>query len=432
METTDRRLWGAITPGRVVSYLAYLALDLWVAIVCIVVGTVGVALSLGLAITVVGGVVALTTTLAGAQLIATFERARVSALLGEAIPAPAPSPRSLQATRLNVVSRLVHNASAWKALAYLFVQPIIGVLMFSVTICVWCLGPLLVSMPMSRNLFPNDSANLLVADVDSLKLAFVAAALGIGVIIAAPIVTIAAGSVDLWLVRTLLGSNKEAVLQAELVEVSARRSAAVEAADAERRRIERDLHDGAQQRLVALGMTLGLAREKLDDDPQAVKLLLDEAHLEAKAAMTELRSIARGIHPAILDDRGLDAALSAVAARCPIPVAVKVDLPERLGQTLESSAYYVVSEALTNVAKHADADHVSVTVFLGSSPGVATPRRVTKSLIVIISDDGQGGATFAVDGGLSGLQDRVRAVNGQLTLYSPVGGPTVLTAEIPT
>ena len=136
------------------------------------------------------------------------------------------------------------------------------------------------------------------------------------------------------------------------------RARVVDAADAERRRIERDLHDGAQQRLVALAMNLGRARAKFDDDPEGARELVDQAHEEAKDAITELRNLVRGIHPAVLTDRGLDAALSAVAARSPVPVRLDVDVPERPSPTVEAVAYFVVSEALTNVARHAQARHV--------------------------------------------------------------------------
>ena len=211
---------------------------------------------------------------------------------------------------------------------------------------------------------------------------------------------------------------------AQVTEVKAQRSAALDAAEAERRRIERDLHDGAQQRLVALGMTLGLAREKLDSKPEEARALLDEAHAEAKSAMTELRAIARGIHPAVLDDRGLDAALSAVAARCPFPVEISVRLPRRLGTQVEGTAYYVVSEALTNATKHANATEASVDVWI-------TELDARDTLVVSVVDNGVGGAAVTADGGLAGLRDRVAAIGGRLTVTSPPDGPTILTAEVP-
>ena len=198
------------------------------------------------------------------------------------------------------------------------------------------------------------------------------------------------------------------------------RAAAVDLAAEDRRRIERDLHDGVQQRLVSLAMDLGRAKEKLDTDPEGAKELVGEAHEEAKRAITEVRDLARGIHPAVLTDRGLDAALSALAARSPVPVDVRVDVAERPPASVEAAAYFVVSEALANVAKHANATRANVTV-----------RRSGDRLTVQVEDDGVGGASLVEGSGLAGLRDRVGALDGELHLLSPEGGPTVLMVEIP-
>ena len=197
------------------------------------------------------------------------------------------------------------------------------------------------------------------------------------------------------------------------------RARIIAAADAERRRIERDLHDGAQQRLVALAMDLGMARAKLETDPAAATALVGEAHEEAKRALAELRDLARGIHPAVLADRGLDAAISALAARSPVPVGVEV-ATGRLPDPVESAAYFVVAEALTNAAKHARAAEIGVRI-----------TRHRDLLIVEVIDDGVGGADPAKGSGLRGLADRVAGVDGQLTVTSPPGGPTVIRAELP-
>ena len=189
----------------------------------------------------------------------------------------------------------------------------------------------------------------------------------------------------------------------------------VDAAEAERRRIERDLHDGAQQRLVALAMDLGMAKEKLASDPEAAAALLDEAHAESKQALVELRDLARGIHPAVLTDRGLGPALSAVAARCPVPVAVSVDIGERPDTTIEGIAYFVVSEALTNVARHSGATRASVSV-----------TRRGDRLVIDVSDNGHGGADPELGTGIAGLRARVEGVDGWLFVSSPPGGPTSL------
>ncbi|MBO0827189.1 MAG: sensor histidine kinase, partial [Streptosporangiales bacterium] len=198
------------------------------------------------------------------------------------------------------------------------------------------------------------------------------------------------------------------------------RAEVVDAADAERRRIERDLHDGAQQRLVALAMDLGVARASLEHDPEGVRRLVVKAHDESKAALADLRELVRGIHPAVLTDRGLDAALSALAARCPVPVEVRVRPGERAEVTAEAAAYFVVAEALTNVSRHAEAERVVIEV--GRDGG---------RLRVVVEDDGVGGADLATGTGLAGLERRVAALDGTFTVVSPAGGPTRIEAVLP-
>jgi signal transduction histidine kinase len=190
--------------------------------------------------------------------------------------------------------------------------------------------------------------------------------------------------------------------------------------ETERRRIERDLHDGPQQRLVAIAMDLGMAQERMDRDPAGARQLLDKAHSAAKEAVTELRQVARGIHPPVLTDRGLDAALSALAARSPVPVTIRVEVPVRPSPTVEAIAYFCVSEALTNVAKHARASSAQVSADLSEG-----------QLRIEVRDNGIGGADPGGGTGLHGLADRVRAIDGSLRVDSPAGGPTVLTVLLP-
>ncbi len=201
------------------------------------------------------------------------------------------------------------------------------------------------------------------------------------------------------------------------------RSAALEAEASELRRIERDLHDGAQQRLVLLAMDLGLAADRMESDPASAKTLVIDARDQARQALTELRDLVRGSAPAILLDRGLGAALSAVAGRCPVPTVVDNDLPpdQRLPHAVERAAYFVVAEALANVAKHSSASHCEVRCRLDRD-----------RLVVEVSDDGVGGAAATPGGGLAGLVDRVQALDGTLQVISPPGGPTSLRAELPT
>jgi signal transduction histidine kinase len=194
----------------------------------------------------------------------------------------------------------------------------------------------------------------------------------------------------------------------------------IDAADDERRRIERDLHDGAQQRMVSVAVTLGLAEAKLPSEPELAARLVAEARVEAQEAVRELRELARGIHPALLSDRGLSVALEALASRAPLPVSVSGAPAERICPAVEAAAYYITAEALTNVAKYARAGQASVALTL--SDGV---------LRLCVTDDGVGGADPAAGTGLLGLRDRVDALDGRLEIDSPVGGGTVLTAILP-
>ncbi len=413
------------TASRVGKTLIHLTLDLWVAIVCVVVWTVGLALTVGLAITVVGGAIALAATLAICMLVGRIERIRAAAFLDTPTSAPRLLAPNAPTPRFGILGRYIGSRAAWNALGYVVLKSITGIAFFTIAVTVWSAGFALVCAPIIRLITTTGSLDLGFSAVNTNIEAFTAAGAGVGMLaFVAPAVTLGMGSINKRMVTGLLGANQTEELQAKVVEVSAQRTAAVDGAEAERRRIERDLHDGAQQRLVALGMTIGLAKDKLDSDPAKARTLLDEAHTEAKAAMTELRSIARGIHPAVLEDRGLDAALSAIAARAPIPVRIRVQLPERLGPTIEGAAYYVVSESLTNIAKHAHASEATVTIHV-------EPRMGRDVVLVTVTDNGSGGAGFVPGGGLAGLHDRVAAIGGTLRIDSPAYGPTTLVAEIP-
>ncbi|MEU4685260.1 sensor histidine kinase [Streptomyces xinghaiensis] len=223
---------------------------------------------------------------------------------------------------------------------------------------------------------------------------------------------------DRAMVRGLLSPSDE--LERRIAELESGRGTVVDTAAADLRRIERDLHDGAQARLVALAMDLGLAREKLLEDPQAAAKMVDEAHGEVKTALRELRDLARGIHPAILTDRGLGPALSHLAARCTVPVTVTTDLPHRPAPAIEGIAYFTVSELLQNISKHSAARTARVEMW-----------RSGDRLLIQVRDDGKGGASPDGGSGLTGLAERLEAVDGLFVLDSPPGGPTTVTAELP-
>jgi signal transduction histidine kinase len=225
---------------------------------------------------------------------------------------------------------------------------------------------------------------------------------------------------DVRAATALLGPSRSRELERRVESLSESRAGVVDAADAERRRIERDLHDGAQQRLVSLAMNLGMARENLRDLPDEARQVIAEAHEEAKEALAEMRTLVRGLHPAVLEDRGLDAALSGIAARAPLPVGLSVDMSERAAPTTEAVAYFVVSECLTNIARHASATRAEIDV-----------RREGGTLRIRVADDGVGGADPVRGTGLASLAQRARSVDGTLRLDSPPGGPTVVTVELP-
>jgi signal transduction histidine kinase len=249
--------------------------------------------------------------------------------------------------------------------------------------------------------------------VEGYPQAFLVAVLGVVVLVLTIYPLTALAMAHAMLARFLLTPRDDE----QLAELTRSRTRLVEAFEAERRRIERDLHDGAQQRLVSLTMTLGLA--KMSDGEEAAELV-DEAHKQAKLALAEIRDLIRGIHPRILTDRGLPAALADVADRSPVPVEVSVEFSERLPGSVESIAYFVVCEALANVAKHSKARRATV-------DGRFEGGRLT----VEIRDDGVGGADASAGTGLAGLADRVSVVDGRLMLSSPTGGPTLLRVEIP-
>ncbi len=222
------------------------------------------------------------------------------------------------------------------------------------------------------------------------------------------------------LARALLGPSRTGQLSAEVEHLGAARAHAVESADSERRKIERDLHDGLQPRLVSLALELGIARARFERDPDYARSLLEQAHEEAKIAIQDLRSLVRGIHPSVLDERGLDAALSALVASCAVPVEVDVSLSGRPDRPQEAVAYFVAAEAITNVTKHSSASSASVTI---TDDGTF--------LRVLVADDGKGGAAAEPGGGLAGLAARVAAIDGTFTIISPPGGPTLVEAVMP-
>lgn len=312
----------------------------------------------------------------------------------------------------------ISSARFWKSTAHHFLRMIydlavtgiaFGLLAFAV------LGP---AAAIAIQQSDADAGLTFISPLLAFLLAAVAIVAAIAILVFAPILDAA---IDRW----LLSPSPTTALQRQVSALADARLGAVSSAQMERHRIERDLHDSVQPRLVSLAMTIGLAQTKLDTDLAAAKTLIAEAHDDAKNALVELRNVVRGIAPTILSDRGLDAALSSVVQRSAVPTALNVDLPHRLPDEVEACAYFVVAEAVTNIAKHANATQAVVTVRLDTA---------SNQLFVSVFDDGRGGASITGDEnatGLRGLDERVRAARGTFSVSSPATGPTIVTAVLP-
>ncbi|MFC3576859.1 sensor histidine kinase [Streptomyces yaanensis] len=330
----------------------------------------------GLTVTVVGFPL-LAAGLLGARQLGKLERARARALLGVRVEEPTPLPLRRSGGVFPRVWMALRDPVGWRTVLYEFVRLPWGILTFTVALVgLFVLWPVL------------------------------------------PFIARGLTNVDRAMVRGLLSPSDE--LERRIAELESDRGVVVDTAAADLRRIERDLHDGAQARLVNLAMGLGLAKEKLLEDPDSAAAMVEEAHGEVKLALQELRDLARGIHPAVLTDRGLDAALSAVSSRCTVPVQVTVDLEVRPAAAIEGIAYFTVSELLQNISKHSGAKSASVDVW-----------RADQRLLVQVRDDGRGGARLDGGTGMAGLAERLGAVDGLFVIDSPVGGPTTITAELP-
>ncbi|MDI3407627.1 sensor histidine kinase [Streptomyces cavernicola] len=417
---------GAPVAARTWRELGYLLVGLPLSIVMFAYAVTLTALGAGLLVTFLG-VPVLAAALAGCRGFGVLERARARALLGLDVAEPRPA-RAAKSGAAAWIGAVLKSGTSWRSLLYAVLHFPWAVFACTVAVTFWSVGWALLTYPLWRWVFP------MYAGVDGLQVygsadgrhAFyldspfeigVTAAVGLLVTLAVPWLIRALTTVDRVLVAGLLGASR---LDARVVELESDRGAVSDTAAADLRRIERELHDGAQARLSGLAADLGLAKEKLSEDPEAAARLVDEAHGEVKLALQELRDLARGIHPAVLTDRGLDAALSALAARCTTPVTVNVDLPRRPAPAVEGIAYFTVSELLRNVSEHSHARTATVDV-----------RQVEGRLLVQVGDDGRGGADPAAGTGLAGLARRLGAVDGVLDVDSPAGGPTTVTAELP-
>ncbi|MFF0461240.1 sensor histidine kinase [Streptomyces mexicanus] len=378
-EDTDR---DRLPPARLAfppstwKEIAYLLANLPVALFGFVYVVTVLSVGAGMAVTVVG-LPLLAAGLLGSRLLGRLERARARSLLGVRVEEPSPLPLRRARGGFSRLWMVLKDPVGWRAALYDFIRLPWGILTFTVVLTsLFVLWPVL------------------------------------------PFISRGLSNVDRAMVRGLLSPSDE--LERRIAELESDRGVVVDTAAADLRRIERDLHDGAQARLVNLAMGLGLAKEKLLEDPDAAAAMVEEAHGEVKLALQELRDLARGIHPAVLTDRGLDAALSSVASRCTVPVKVTADLDTRPAEAIEGIAYFTVSELLQNISKHSGATAATVDVW-----------RSEDRLLIQVWDNGRGGARLEGGSGMRGLAERLGAVDGLFVLDSPVGGPTTVTAELP-
>ncbi|MFD0305308.1 sensor histidine kinase [Streptomyces sp. NPDC127119] len=410
--------------ARSLREFVYLMLSLPLSIFMFTFAVTMMSLGAGLLITFLG-VPVLAAGLAGCRGLGALERARARGLLGLDVAAPEPL-RMRKQSPMGWMGATLKSGASWRHLLYTVIHFPWAVFAFSVAITLWTTGWTLLTYPLWFWVFPmsggQDGLQLYGDEghrvyLDNPFEITVTALVGLLLTLATPWIVRALTLVDRLLVGGLLGPSK---LATRVVELESDRGVVVDTAAADLRRIERDLHDGAQARLVALAMDLGLAKEKLAEDPEAAARMVGEAHGEVKTALQELRDLARGIHPAVLTDRGLDAALSSVASRCTVPVQVEVDLPARPAPAIEGIAYFTVSELLQNISKHSRATRATVDVW-----------RIENRLMIQVVDNGVGGADAGAGSGLAGLAGRLDAVDGILVVDSPVAGPTRVTAELP-
>jgi signal transduction histidine kinase len=400
----------------------FLNLSFVIGLVFFVVLVTFVATGVGLTLSVVMAVIGIPLiglTLLLVPLAGHLERGRVEIFTGFEIPSPY---KELPNDKIgDKAIAFLSDGALWRDLLYtclLFpiglAQFVIAVVGASVPIAL-ILSPVIVELSGSQTV-----GGPPFFTVDSTIEAIPLAALGFVLLMVAAYVFVVLARGHAVFARWLIGPSDRDQLAARVETLSETRSRMVGVSLEDRRSIERDIHDSTQPKLVNLAMSLGMAREKIDSDPARAKELIENAHQEARDVLSEIRNLVRGLHPSILTDRGLEAAIRSLAGYCAVPVHIDVDLPERPPEAVETTAYYIVAEALTNIAKHSQATEAHVIV-----------RMQNGMLAIDIEDDGVGGAIPAPASGLSGLQDRAAALDGRLTISSPESGPTRISARLP-
>jgi len=408
---------------RVVFESGYALSAFFLAVPAFVVVVTDLALGIGLTV-LVGGVLLLWVAVMVARGFARFERIRLGGMLGKPAPTPAyPCPRPEDSFWRKALLPL-RDAQSWLDVVWCLVGLVTGSIAFFQTLAWWAAAAGGLTYWFWQRWIPYDPhdnttlAELLGFGEGRHPEIVLNLVLGAVALLTLPLVVRFAAALHGSLAHVLLSSRAE--LQHEVRRVEGGRDAARAAEAASLRRLERDIHDGPQQRLVRLTMDLGRARRQLAEDPARASETIDAALLQARETVDELRSLSRGIAPPLLVDRGLTSALGELTVRSEVPVEATVDVPDNLPPHLETAVYFVVAEALTNVAKHSGATRASVGVWVENG-GVE----------VRVEDDGVGGAHPAKGTGLVGLQQRVLAADGRLEVTSPEGGPTVVAAWLP-
>ncbi len=425
VDTAKAQRFGLLRQLGIDTGYVLLGLPLAIASFCVIVAGVSAGLS---TLVVLVGLPILAGTLVAARFFADVERLRIPAVLRR--PLIRPTYRAAE-PGAGVWKRIVTpltQSQFWLDLAHGVLQFPIAVATFSIVVSWWASaigGTLTFAWDWSIPRGPDNTslAQLIgLGDSTFARIGF-QTAIGVVCLISLPVVVRGCALISAGFSRLLLTGTAE--MRQAITTLTDQKAAAASAEASALRRLERDIHDGPQQRLVRLAMDLSRARQHLNSDQDALRAALDEAVCQTQETLDELRSLSRGIAPPVLTDRGLPSALAALAVRCTVPVELIVD-PElgtpagRLDATAETTAYYAVAEALTNVAKHSGAAQCTVTV-------AHEPGRIGLEVV----DDGAGGAHMAKGHGLSGLADRVRASGGTLTVVSPAGGPTTITVELP-
>lgn len=366
------------------------------------------------------GVVLFAAAVWGCRRLAGTQRRRAAAILGHEIPAPY---RPLLAKLPARLGTTIRDPATWRDLAWLPCQFVLGAVGLVLSVALWLSVVECLAAPALRAALPEPTRfDPLVLELTGRSAPLTWALVPLGAALA-----VAAYRAPRYLIRgqarlagALLGPTHAAGLVARVERLTTDRAVTVDASAAELRRIERDLHDGAQVRLVSVAMSLGIAEDVIDADPAGAKTLLAEARVHAGAALTELRELVRGVHPPLLADRGLTAAVQALALGSTIPIELSFTLDRRLGAPVESAAYFAIAEALTNAIRHGDAARVRVVLVDADS-----------MLRITVHDDGHGGADPSTGTGLLGIERRLSAFDGSLRISSPPGGPTVLSMELP-